>query len=70
MKTVRAMASVRSSKFKKRAKVKRVAAADIVQSYTKLLWLRRRVHELEQDKGLPGTRAPSDRRVTDCRFDV
>jgi hypothetical protein len=70
MKTVRAMASVGRSKFKKRAKVKSVAAADIVQSYTELLWLRRRVHELEQDKGLLGTRAPSDRRVIDCRFDA
>jgi hypothetical protein len=67
MKTVRAMASVGRSKFKKRAKVKSVAAAKIVQSYTELLRLRRRVHELEQDKGLLGTRALSDRRVIDCR---
>jgi hypothetical protein len=66
MKYVRAMACVGRSKFKKRAKVKSVAAANIVQRYTELLRLRRRVHELEQDKGLLGTRA-SDRRVIDCR---
>ena len=67
MKKVRAMASVGRSKLKKRPKVKSAAAANIVQSYTELLWLRRRVYELEQDKGLLGTRALSDRRVIDCR---
>ena len=67
MKSVRPMASVGRSKFKKRAKVKSVAAADIGQRYTELVRLRRQIQELEQDKGLLSIRALPDQRVIDCR---
>jgi hypothetical protein len=61
------MASIGRSKLKKRAKLKSVATANIVQRYTELVRLRRRIQELEQDKGLLSTRALPDQRVTDCR---
>jgi hypothetical protein len=67
MKSVHPMASIGRSKLKKRAKLKSVAAANIVQRYTELVRLRRRIQELEQDKGLLSTRALPDQRVTDCR---
>jgi hypothetical protein len=67
MKSVHPMASVGRSKFKKRAKWKSVAAANIVQRYTELVRLRRQIQELEQDKGLLSTRALPDQRVIDCR---
>ena len=66
MKSVRPMASVGRSKFKKRAKLKSVAAANIVERYTELVRLRRQIQELE-DKGLLSTRALPDQRVIDCR---